>query len=112
MQYSVPATSLSIVLGIATSGTPSSNRTREKLSVSSPPIVTRTSSPSRSMLSRTTGVRSTTPSLSVIAATSAGSNQAGNPLAFIRLGFVRDVWSQVPPVRSIVRVFDRSRVTM
>ena len=45
MQYSVPWTSLSIVLGIATRGTPSLTRTCEKDSVSSPPIVTRTSRP-------------------------------------------------------------------
>ena len=41
MQYSVPGTSLSIVLGIAISGTPLSDRTRAKLRVSSPPIATR-----------------------------------------------------------------------
>ena len=41
MQYSVPLTSLSIVLGIAMRGTPRSYRTRENDSVSSPPIVTR-----------------------------------------------------------------------
>jgi hypothetical protein len=27
----------------------------------------------------------------------------------MRFGFVRDEWSAVPPVRSIVRVFTRSR---
>ena len=64
------------------------------------------------MLSRTTGVRSTIPSGPVIAATRAGSIQAGRPSARIFFGFVREVWSHVPPVRSIVRVFDRSSRTM
>ena len=41
MQYSVPWTSLSIVLGTATSLTPLSARTWLKLRVSSPPIGTR-----------------------------------------------------------------------
>jgi len=41
MQYSVPWTSLSMVFGIAMSRTPASASVREKLSVSSPPIVTR-----------------------------------------------------------------------
>ena len=41
MQYSVPWTSLSIVLGMATIGMPWLDRTSAKLSVSSPPIATR-----------------------------------------------------------------------
>ena len=41
MQYSVPLTSLSIVLGIAMSGSPRSYSADENDSVSSPPIVTR-----------------------------------------------------------------------
>ena len=41
MQYSVPWTSLSIVLGMAMSGTPLADRTSAKLRVSSPPIATR-----------------------------------------------------------------------
>ena len=41
MQYSVPRTSLSIVLGMATRATPFDARTSAKLSVSSPPIATR-----------------------------------------------------------------------
>ena len=41
MQYSVPWTSLSIVLGTAISFTPLSARTWLKLRVSSPPIGTR-----------------------------------------------------------------------
>ena len=41
MQYSVPWTSLSIVLGMAMSGTPLSASVCEKLSVSSPPMGTR-----------------------------------------------------------------------
>jgi hypothetical protein len=39
MQYSVPWTSLSIVLGMAMRGTPASWSAWEKLSVSSPPII-------------------------------------------------------------------------
>ena len=58
MQYSVPLTSLSIVLGIATSGRPRSNSTDEKDSVSSPPIVTRFVRPRCSIVSRTWSVRS------------------------------------------------------
>ena len=58
MQYSVPGTSLSIVLGIAISGTPSSASARANESVSSPPIGTRHSIPSASMFRRTSGVRS------------------------------------------------------
>ena len=46
MQYSVPGTSLSIVLGIATSGTPWSTSTRANDSVSSPPMGTSASMPS------------------------------------------------------------------
>ena len=57
-QYSVPWTSLSIVLGIASSGNPASTSTREKLRVSSPPIVTRQSTSSDSRLRSTSGVRS------------------------------------------------------
>ena len=38
MQYSVPWTSLSMVLGMAMRGTPASCRACEKLSVSSPPM--------------------------------------------------------------------------
>ena len=45
MQYSVPWTSLSIVFGIAIRATPSLTRTCEYDSVSSPPIVTRMSTP-------------------------------------------------------------------
>ena len=41
MQYSVPWTSLSIVLGMAMSGTPFSWSVCAKLSVSSPPMGTR-----------------------------------------------------------------------
>ena len=41
MQYSVPWTSLSMVLGMATSGTPLSGSVWAKLSVSSPPMGTR-----------------------------------------------------------------------
>ncbi len=48
MQYSVPWTSLSIVLGMATSGTPSFTSTCEYDRVSSPPIVTRRSRSSAS----------------------------------------------------------------
>ena len=46
--YSVPWTSLSMVLGIAIIGTPAFTSTREYDSVSSPPMVTSTSSPSAS----------------------------------------------------------------
>ena len=41
MQYSVPWTSLSIVFGIAITGMPAAESAAEKLSVSSPPMVTR-----------------------------------------------------------------------
>ena len=58
MQYSVPWTSLSMVLGIAMSGTPALTSTCEYDSVSSPPMVTRTSMPRSVMLSSTCGVRS------------------------------------------------------
>ena len=58
MQYSVPWTSLSMVLGMAMSGTPALTSTCEYDSVSSPPIVTRTSTPSARRLSSTSGVRS------------------------------------------------------
>ena len=58
MQYSVPWTSLSIVLGIATSGMPSFTSTCEYDSVSSPPMVTRTSMSSAARCSSTSGVRS------------------------------------------------------
>src|SRR4029453_656321 len=56
MQYSVPWTSLSIVFGIATRGTPASARTWEYDSVASPPIVTRTSMPRLSTWPGTSGV--------------------------------------------------------
>ena len=58
MQYSVPCTSLSIVLGMATRGTPAFTSTCEYDSVTSPPMVTSTSMPRAVMLSRTCGVRS------------------------------------------------------
>ena len=58
MQYSVPGTSLSIVLGIATRGTPRSVSTLANDSVSSPPIGTRASMCSASRWSSTTWVRS------------------------------------------------------
>jgi len=44
--------------------------------------------------------------------TRAGSSHSGTVLRGIFFGFVRDVWSMVPPVRSIVRVFVRSSRTM
>ena len=53
MQYSVPLTSLSIVFGIAISGTPAVWSTDENESVSSPPIVTRWLSPRCAMVSST-----------------------------------------------------------
>jgi hypothetical protein len=58
MQYSVPWTSLSMVFGIASSGTPALTSTREYDSVSSPPIVSRMSTPSASRFASTRGVRS------------------------------------------------------
>ena len=58
MQYSVPLTSLSIVLGIATSGIPRSWSAAENESVSSPPIVTRWLSPRCEIVSSTWSVRS------------------------------------------------------
>ena len=41
-------------------------------------------------------------------AASAAGSQGGRVLPRILRGFVRDVWSKVPPVRSIVRVLIRS----
>ena len=58
MQYSVPLTSLSIVLGIATRGRPRSYSTDENESVSSPPMVTRFVRPRWSIVSSTWSVRS------------------------------------------------------
>ena len=108
MQYSVPCTSLSIVLGIAISGIPALTRTCEYDSVSSPPMVTRTSMPSAARLSRTSGVRSKTPSDTACRARSAASIHGGIPASGIFRGFVRDVCRMVPPVRSMVRVLIRS----
>ena len=55
MQYSVPWTSLSMVFGIAITGMPAAESAAEKLSVSSPPIVTRQPMPRRSRFSSTIG---------------------------------------------------------
>ena len=110
MQYSVPLTSLSIVFGIPISGMPAEWRTDENESVSSPPIVTRWLRPRCSMVSRTCWVRSYTPSEVWRSATVAGSSQGGSAEARILRGFVRELWSIVPPVRSIVRVLLRSRI--
>ena len=60
------------------------------------------------MLSSTWSVRSYTPSAVCVSATVFGSSQAGRAAAFILRGLVREVWSTVPPVRSIVRVLIRS----
>ena len=110
MQYSVPLTSLSIVLGIATSGRPRAWSTDENDSVSSPPMVTRWVRPRCSMVSSTWSVRSKTPSAVSLPASDALSIQAGSAAARILRGFVREEWRIVPPVRSIVRVLLRSRI--
>ena len=60
------------------------------------------------MLSRTIGVRSYRSSPTAIDATCLGSSQAGSADRRIFRGFVREVWSHVPPVRSMVRVLTRS----
>ena len=61
------------------------------------------------MWSRTSGVRSYRSSATTNRAASASVSQGGSVFARILRGFVREVWSQVPPVRSIVRVLIRSR---
>ena len=108
MQYSVPWTSLSIVFGIATSGTSAFTRTCEYDSVSSPPIVMSTSMPRAERWSRTSGVRSKRSSPVANRARSASVSQGGSPADRIRRGFVREVCRIVPPVRSMARVLVRS----
>jgi hypothetical protein len=58
---SVPARSLSIVLGTPTTGTPSAASRAATPSVSSPPMGIRASTPSRSSVSRTSAVPSPSP---------------------------------------------------
>src|SRR6185295_18961670 len=98
MQYSVPWTSLSIVFGMATSGTPALTSTREYDSVSSPPIVSRTSTPSASRFASTRGVTSYSPSPTAYDSRSGSLIHDGTASARILRGFVRDVWRMVPPV--------------
>jgi hypothetical protein len=57
MQYSVPCTSLSMVLGMPMTLTPSVPSSAADRSVPSPPMQIRYSMPSRSMFLRTWGVR-------------------------------------------------------
>ncbi len=107
MQYSVPLTSLSIVLGMAMIWTPASLSTFEYDSVSSPPIEMRVWIPRRSRFSRTIGVKSHTSSpVCRLARRSAGTTDGSFPWRIFR-GLVRDEWRNVPPVRSTVRVLMR-----
>src|SRR6476646_11120808 len=108
MQYSVPCTSLSIVVGIAMRGNPASARTWEYDNVSSPPIEMRTDTPSASRCSRTSGVRSYRSSAVAYLERSASPSHDGRLASGIVRGFVREVWRIVPPVRWLVRLFLRS----
>ena len=56
------------------------------------------------MVSRTWSVRSKTPSEVSRSAIVVGSSQGGSAAVRILRGFVRELWSIVPPVRSMVRV--------
>ena len=109
MQYSVPWTSLSMVLGIAISATPASARTCEYDSVSSPPIVTSTSMPSSLMCCEHERRQVVTVVADGIADPVLGREPGGQvrPTRIFR-GLVREVCRIVPPVRSIVRVLIRS----
>ena len=110
MQYSVPGTSLSIVFGIATSGTPASTRTRREAQrvvaadrdeVVEPEPLDVVEDERRQVVDVRRPVAIAGEPVAVDA-----RRAAVEPRIF--RGFVREVWSNVPPVRSIVRVFVRS----
>src|SRR5580693_6412303 len=108
-QYSVPRTSLSIVLGMPISGNPVLCSSAAKPRVSSPPITTRQPMPSLSRFRSTIGVKSKVfPSLDSVWSSDC-EIWAGRMLFLIRIGLVRDVCSTVPPPWSIARVFARQQ---
>ena len=107
MQKSVPKTSLSMVLGIATTWKPSWCMRQAKLSVSSPPIGMIASISRASSTLRMWRVQSTVPL--VVGTLSSCLIKSGTWSGAILLGFVRDVWRTVPPVLSMVRTFSTVR---
>jgi hypothetical protein len=91
---------LSIVFGTATTRTPSRASRSPYDNVSSPPMGTSQSSPSRSTTRRQWSVKSNGPSDS---ACPWPARNAGTSRGLTLPGLVREVCSMVPPVRSMVR---------
>ena len=109
MQYSVPGTSLSIVFGMATSGTPLVDQDpRERQRVVAADRHEGVDAQRVEVLEHDR--RQVVAVLVGPVALGRGRCRASRAAtrAFIRAGFVREVWSTVPPVRSIVRVLRRS----
>jgi hypothetical protein len=111
-QYSVPRTSLSMVLGMATTPKPMRPSSEAKASVPSPPMTTSCSRPSASRLRSTCPPRSWYSAVAPLFSTrvtgkARPARWGGRSLT--REGLTRLVCSTVPPVRSMVRVLSRSR---